>query len=377
MRPHSAVTCGSRMGYPQAPNPLLHNTATTLTGCSRATSGCYVCLVNSDGAVKRRGLALLSCRGVLCFWVLSAVASCSGSGPQAQVEPASPVATAPSAEPTGAADCPLAGESSTLLIAGQDALNASLFRFDLCSGRSEQVGDLSRYSDISAAGSRVVVSNAASGPDRIAALAPSGQLTALPGLESPDGLSPEVDSAGRVAFVQLTNDEKPFALRLLAAGRGVKTLLTSAVPLSSPAFGPRGLVAVAADPDETIGGSGPTLLVLLDPQTAREISRAELPVPDAGALVWNEQARLIAVQDISGDQTLLVEPSSGRVLRKVEGWSPRTITPDGTRLLLERAGRFGLLPLPAATAPVTPLAVPPPGEVAGIAFAPTSYADAS
>ena len=320
---------------------------------------------------------LRACQGVVCLWLVSAVASCSGSGPQARVEPATPAATTPGALPTGAADCPLAGQSATLLIAGQNVLDASLFRYDLCSGRSERVGDVSRYSDISAAGSRVVVSNAASGPDRIAALTPEGDLAPLAGLASPDGLSPEVDSVGRVAFVQLTNEDKPFALRLLTPGGGVQTLLTSAVPLSSPAFGPRGLVAVAADPDETLGGSGPTVLVLLDPQRGREVSRAELPVADAGALVWNEQAALIAVQDISRDQTLVVEPSSGRVVRTVQGWSPRTITPDGTRLLVERTGRFGLLPLSAATAQVTPLAVTTPGEVAAIAFTPTSHVNAS
>ena len=89
--------------------------------------------------------------------VLLAVAGCTSA-------PSPPRAAAPATAGSPAPDCPAAGLPSLLVIGGPGLFDAELQRYDLCTATGTRVGELRRYSAISAAGGHVAVANAAAGP---------------------------------------------------------------------------------------------------------------------------------------------------------------------------------------------------------------------
>jgi hypothetical protein len=233
-----------------------------------------------------------------------------------------------------------------LVVGGVDLFDAELQRYDLCDGSRVRVGDLRRYSALSAAGGHVVVANAVTGPDRISLLK-GEDLAPLGGLGMVGGVSPSVSSNGTVAFREVTelDQAEAFHVSVWSPDRpNEKRVVARAnVPLSPVAFGSGDMLAVVANSDEFLKATQAPTLTLYNVVSGAAAEQTELPLRVVRGLAWGEDSPVLAVSGEDDEQGVLLNKDTLAVTGQIPaGYSALAFTPGGRQLLLTKgAGQPG------------------------------------
>jgi hypothetical protein len=222
------------------------------------------------------------------------------------------------------------------LLAGQDRLNADLYRVSGGLGRVERLTRAGRVSDVAAHDDVVVLSNArGSGSDRLELANLSGG-DALPGeLLDPNGQGPDFSPSGKLlyAVVQYTNG---------GGDAGDKVYVTEPRPGAAKRvlYDSRRAVSALWGPDERLAVLSPGhRAVVLDPGRPGRSSvdpglgrlEAFLPSNQGTMLFYGPGKRLAVV------------PPDGQPRRFESEWDPIGWSPDGRALLATRGYRLGLM----------------------------------
>lgn len=276
------------------------------------------------------------------------VAALTACTPETQVDStgATAIPVGPTTQVTGAEGCPAEGLPPLLLAGGKDSLNAELRQYDLCNAAGTRIGELGRYSALSAVGEHVAVANAAAGPDRISLLqdeelVPLGMAGMVP------GVTPSVDETGRVAFMQGTDDfDAPFAVAVWSPdGSGTRVLTKSARPTTPIVFGGNGELAVVQNSDELLPGAGAPTMTVYDAATGAALREAQLPLGVVRGAAWDASTPYIALTGGADEPGVLLEAKDLAVARPIPaGYRALAFTPNGDQLLLGASGgRLALL----------------------------------
>jgi hypothetical protein len=243
----------------------------------------------------------------------------------------------PRTEPKGPPSVRFSGESlpgTVYLVAGQDELNADVYRVQGELSEARRLTWNGRVSALTAQGSDVVVADArGSGSDRVELLN-LGAPDALPGrVIDPRGQLPGLSFRGRLTWtVPLYGPEGQDAGTRVyvsdAQGRGRRVAYESPRDLSA-GWGPGDRLAV-------LRGEGPELL--LDPGTS---TQRELD-PGLPSTLNFETAPDGTLWTLGRGAVAIVSPG-GRSRRLRTPWLPLSWSPDGQSILTTRGGRLGLI----------------------------------
>ncbi len=305
------------------------------------------------------------------FWLglTAALVGCTPSVPERASDIDVPSAMPSAVTNSAAVACPGEDLPPLLVAAGEDPLDARLYRYGLCTRELHRIGERARFSSVSAADDHVVVTNAEGGPDRVALLADE-QLAPLGDVGTPGGYLPVVDAAGRVAFSQLNNDEeRPFTVQLWQPNREgeLKTLADSDVPTFPIGFGPDGRLAVVENIDDIAPSTRRPVITIHNVDTGETSRPQGLPISVVHSLAWSEDARVIAVTGDDEEEGLILDGGTSEVVGRIPpGYRALAIAPGGQELLLKskdlHLGLLALSPLEQNRI-VRPLPDFPSGEV--------------
>lgn len=219
-------------------------------------------------------------------------------------------------------------------------LEADLYGISLNPLRAHRVTEGKRISWISADSDTVVVAAGDQQIDKLGYIQEDGQIGPIPGLGRPAAYSPVIQPDGTIRY----EDDGP--------GDDVITRYMSYDPDTSRTTvlfrTTRDMNLVGTSPEgrflEVIhNDAGPDAVALVSKSGDRRVftvgKRIEGPIPGKD---------LIAIGSLGSPDpnapataTIILDPTNGKT-RSVDGWAPLTWTPDGTKLLVVRAGETRL-----------------------------------
>lgn len=236
-------------------------------------------------------------------------------------------------------------------IAGKDVTNAELRPLTLCPLSLGPAIGQPRVSWISGASGRTVVAEMSGRSDTVREVV-NGKYAAVPGLGTPPGHSPALAADGKLLWqVQDTSDGAvQFVLRMFdPATQRATELLRSRTPLSGPAWGPAGEIAVIDD----LSGASSRLLVLDKPGSKpRAIYR---PSRDAVGVLWSPAGDLFVQQnpkDVTTTRAVILDRRGQRRAEVPSPWIVLGIASDGAVIVARHdTGDVAVLHQPNYDAP--------------------------
>jgi hypothetical protein len=266
--------------------------------------------------------------------------------------------------------CPTRISRSTLLIGGSDALNASLYEEQACSGKVRLVVASShRFSSVASTIGHAVVAEASETTDHVRLLQGS-TLGPLPDGSSPAGVTPDVAPSGDIAYVTLgTTGEKAFWVVRVGAGGGREVVYSSTSPLTFPRFGPQGQIVVLEQPLKP-GTLDPQSIANLTVITSRGVVRFPVALPSIDGLTWDWK-RNLAIVSSPTHVGLVVSLATGRVVRTVpQGWRIQATDRRSGASLFVIGTRAAIVDV--ASPRWSPTFIPAPFPVYSAAWSPSS-----
>lgn len=266
---------------------------------------------------------------------------------------------APITPPAMGRGLPMDARTGVLYVAaGPEDTQSRLFRLDLTTMKAISVGGGDfLFSDIQARDGLVVAAGAELGGgfalDHIY-MVEGDKLAPIPGLGNPGAFCPVLDSPHSVTYSESLLVGKGEALvRWNFSTRRRTELARSPYGFCPRAAGPHGELLFTSDLKDFshrfLLRSGARTSVLRVPgEVLRGSNIARwLPSADIIALAWRPDWRPGPPVALSEQASFLLEPATGRVLGKIEGWLAIDWSPDGRLLLLARGPELGIARAPA------------------------------
>ncbi|WP_344607152.1 hypothetical protein [Sporichthya brevicatena] len=219
-------------------------------------------------------------------------------------------------------------------------VQADVYGITLSPLRAHRLTSARRISWLSADRGVVVVAAGDEQIDKLALLGVDGVLAPIPGLGRPAGYAPQVQPDGRIQFQDDgAGDEVLYRYVSFDPNSGKTSVLyRSSKPFQIVAAGPKGtFVEVLRDPE------GVDRVALLSPSGRRQafpiaerigspkLGKAFIATGVYGSTAPGAPASSLVLLDLGSEKTEVID-----------GWAPLTWTPDGTKLLVVRAGEARL-----------------------------------
>lgn len=219
-------------------------------------------------------------------------------------------------------------------------LEADLYGISLGPLRAHRVTTGKRISWISASDEALVVAAGDQQIDKLGYVLENGQIGPIPGLGRPAGYSPTIQPDGTIRYEDDGPGDTVITRYVSYDPKTSKTtvLLRTKKDMNLVGTSPEGRFLEVVHDD-----TGPDLVALVSKAGDRRVftvgERIEGPIPGK---------RLIAIGSLGSSDpyapataTIILDPRNGGT-KSIEGWAPLSWTPDGTKLLVVRAGETRL-----------------------------------